>query len=773
MLSTRTSVLTCVLATAAVAQQSPEPPPSFGHSAHGAAYDEGPRQRPWPIDGIGRAPFPITTKVPEVQRWFDQANALLHSFWYHEAERALRWCIQLDPDCAMAYWALSRAVPYDRDRSKAFLDQAIERKHLVSERERRYIQAWEEAFVPSLERVELGRPGWNATSPKLAEELEKIVLDYPDDIEAKALYALNTMFHSGKYAVEAVLKEILAVAPEHPGAIHYRIHNWDSLDLGHVALDSCAAYGRVAWRVGHANHMPGHIYTKLGMWHEGAISLDAATRVEKDYMRERLVLPHQAWNYAHNRNFLAYAQSMLGMPSAALQGAHDMLNAPLDPDRNRAETGYSVFREGMDALRRTLVRFERWNEILEEGRIPWRDTDGDRLWRTYCEALANLGLGNLDVAEERALELRKLDDEAAAAAKGAPPPPAFEDLDAEERDKLFEAMRLADVRPIMRREVEGRLWLRRGDSVRGLRSLVEAAELEFAHREKDSDPPVYPRCLYNVLGEAYLELGSYRPAIAAFEKALEVIPNNGFSWSGIARARHALGEVDAARTALGRMRHTWSGVEPGVWQAERAEALGLDAAPEDVSPGPQRDYARTTLAELGPNTWQPYHAPMLEARDAQGRSVTLEDYRGRNVLLVFYLSDECVHCVEQLHAIEEKIGEFEKRDTVVLAISSDSPERNAANDVGRLPFTVLSDSADHANAIRFKSYDEFEGIELHSTQLIDSKGRLRWIRSGGDPFMDVPFLLAELDRMARIDARERLVVGDASSAAAPPDGSGR
>ena len=54
--------------------------------------------------------------------------------------------------------------------------------------------------------------------------------------------------------------------------------------------------------------MPGHIYTKLGMWDEGAIWLDAATRVEKRYMQERLVLPYQAWNYAHNRNFLANAQ---------------------------------------------------------------------------------------------------------------------------------------------------------------------------------------------------------------------------------------------------------------------------------------------------------------------------------------------------------------------------------------------------------------------------------------------------------------------------------
>ncbi len=54
----------------------------LGHSHIGPAWDEGPRQKPWVIDGIGRAEFPITTSNAEVQKWFNQGNALLHSFWY-------------------------------------------------------------------------------------------------------------------------------------------------------------------------------------------------------------------------------------------------------------------------------------------------------------------------------------------------------------------------------------------------------------------------------------------------------------------------------------------------------------------------------------------------------------------------------------------------------------------------------------------------------------------------------------------------------------------
>jgi hypothetical protein len=74
-----------------------------GHSSHGSAFDSGMRRKPWLIPGVGDAPFPITSKNKEVQQWFNQGNALLHSFWFEEAERSFRWCLKLDPDCAMAY----------------------------------------------------------------------------------------------------------------------------------------------------------------------------------------------------------------------------------------------------------------------------------------------------------------------------------------------------------------------------------------------------------------------------------------------------------------------------------------------------------------------------------------------------------------------------------------------------------------------------------------------------------------------------------------------
>src|SRR5260370_12390507 len=83
-------------------------PPDL-HSHYGEAFDSGPREKPWVMQGIGVAHFPVTTKVPEVQTWFDQGNALLHSFESFDAERAFRWCLKLEPCNAMAYWGLARS----------------------------------------------------------------------------------------------------------------------------------------------------------------------------------------------------------------------------------------------------------------------------------------------------------------------------------------------------------------------------------------------------------------------------------------------------------------------------------------------------------------------------------------------------------------------------------------------------------------------------------------------------------------------------------------
>src|SRR5205814_10578868 len=121
-----------------------------------------------------------------------------------------------------------------------------------------------------------------------------------------------------------------------------------------------------------------------------------------------------------------------------------------------------------------------------------------------------------------------------------------------------------------------------------------------------------------------------------------------------------------------------SDADAGLKIVQLARATGITANPRDSSPASQRNYALTSLERFGPNRWELYDAPKLEVRDADGKGVALEVYRGKNVLLVFYLGQECPHCIRQLHDIGEKKADWERLNTVVLAVSSATPVKNAA-----------------------------------------------------------------------------------------------
>ena len=718
--------LALLLSSAMVLMADDEP----GHSRHGTAFDSGLRQRPWKMEGIGHTHFPITTADPEVQQWFDQGNTLLHSFWFEEAERTFRWCLKLDPNCAMAYWGLARTGltwftggDLDKPELKRYLDflnEAVRRKDSVTPRERLYIEAWAATYLGESKGKELRQT--------LAKQLQKIVLKYPDDVEAKSLFALFTIGGGNALGTELVLREVLAREPDHPGAHHYRIHNWDHVDP-EQALLSCQQYGVVAPNIGHADHMPGHNYTKMGMWREAARSMDAATRVELRYMNERMALPYETWNYAHNRNYLCYIEEQLGMRRAALQGARDLLAAPRDPERNK-DNNYGAFDQGMAALVRGLVKFERWDDILTASNstaIPWRDTSEDKTLRAFAETMAYLGKTNLVNARSRLHDLKK--------------ELGMNEPDAKPKDEEW---------AIPVKVAEGELRSAEGDLLEATRFLTEAAALEKTARDNNDygdDPPRIPWPACRMLGDAYLEHGEYRLAVAAYERSLAQERNDAFALSGLAQAGFALGDRNKAEKCYARLLYEWSGADPDLRWVKAVEALGLKAKPAGETIAPERPYNADELAKLGPNNWEPYAAPPLSCLDTIGMRVTLDDFKGANILLVFYLSEECVHCMEQLTSINARASDWTENNTVVLAVSSARPEKNRASaKLGKLGIHLLSDH-NHENARRFASYDDFEDIELHSTILIDAKGRVQWKRTGGEPFSDVDFLLKSVKQL--------------------------
>ena len=716
-----TSALLLLATSFAVADDKP------GHSKHGSAFDSGMRTRPWVMKGIGESPFSITTKNPDVQKWFDQGNALLHSFWFEEAERSFRWCHKLEPENPMHYWGMARcglnwfsigSTEFDgKDvvRFTTFLKEAVKRKASATHHERMYIEAWEKAFAP----------GQKDRSKLMVARLQEIVIAYPDDLEAKALLALFNIGQGSGFANELLIQQVLAKSPMHPGAHHASIHNWDGVS-SEQAIRSCELYGKAAPEIGHALHMPGHIYSKIGMWHEAAIAMDSATRLELRYMNERLALPYETWNYSHNRNYLCYIQEQLGMATASIQGAADLLNAPLDPDYNPPEMGV-LSGQGEAAMVRALIKFERWDQILNPKGFAWSEKDDmGKIGKAFADALALSGLGKAEQAREQVTALKALVAKVKAASKEPMPFDQFVEV------------------------ADGMVSLAEGRTLEGQRALLNAAALEDTNRAAGmyaNDPPYDPWPVMRLLGDHYRKEGNLRLAIECYERSLKSEPNDGFSLSGLALSHFATGNREKATVYAGRLEQVWSQADPGLKWLEDVRALKLGASPTFETPRPERIYRPRDLDPIGPMNWEPFKAPNLQVVDRQGKLVRLSDMKGKNVVLVFFLGAACTHCVGQLKAINDRAAEFGAEDTVVLAVCSATPaELKKATALDQANVKFLSDNA-HENARRFSSYDDFEDMELHSTILIDRQGRIHWKRTGGEPFMNIDFLLSALKRM--------------------------
>lgn len=693
-------------------------PPQASESAPGRVSIPGrggARQKPWVLEGIGQTHFPITASSVEVQKWFDQGNTLLHSYWFYEAERAFRWSVKLDPECAMCYWGMARST--SGALQKALIVEAAKRKDKVTPHERSYIEAWEQRWVRDDGTSE------ESKQQRFEDALQQICIKYPDDLEAKLLFSNERLGSKDAYGIDAILRSVLAVAPRHPGALHYRIHLWDKKEPEYI-LSNSTLYGSIATSAGHGQHMVGHIFSGVGMWQEAAISMDTSNRIELRYMREHMALPFNNWNYAHNRDYLSFVQEQLGMYDAAVAGARELLAAPLDPRYNDLASTSGAHWMGLVDLVRAHVKFERWDAILKPGAVPWGSTVRDNMLKHYCETLAWMGLGVLDKAEKSMT--------AHAALKQQVEKPENKDFSTEYATQSA--------------ELKARMTLFSGNTLEGLALLTEAAKRDFEYR-KSTEGLGRGTVLYNVLGEAYLTLHSPELAASAFGKTLEVVRNDGFALSGLVNAYAAAGKTAEARRALGRLMFVWSDADRGLKWMESVKQWKLNVQPLDESPVTQRKYKSVDLQAFGPSTWDPYASPLLDATDVDGKKVTFDRFRGKNILLIFYPAGECPQCVAQLVELGKRRNAFLQSDVEFVVVSGDSPAQITALAKASDPHIQLLWDPNFEDTRRFHAYDDFEDMPLNSINMIDKYGKVHWFRTGGDPFTDYDFLLKEVQRM--------------------------
>ena len=123
-------------------------------------------------------------------------------------------------------------------------------------------------------------------------------------------------------------------------------------------------------------------------------------------------------------------------------------------------------------------------------------------------------------------------------------------------------------------------------------------------------------------------------------------------------------------------------------------------------------------------------APDFTAKDQDGKSVTLEEYRGRKVILYFYPKDDTPGCTKEACAFRDNLPNFNKVDAVVLGVSVDGEKAHRKfADKYELPFRLVADdSKSIVEAYGVWGLKKFMGREYMGTSrvtyLIDEEGTI-------------------------------------------------
>ena len=743
--------LSCLILLPALLCAAGNPPTGeevpAGHSYHGEVFNEGPRQGAWLMGNTGDVHFPITTASAEVQEFFDQGVGQLHGFWYLEAERSFRHIAALQPGCAMAYWGMAMANVNNDRRARDFIDEARARMEGVSERERMWIE--------SLHRYHHGEEKDDKRrSRRFIRDLESLIDRWPEDPEPRAFLAWAAWNYRRQHpigshqAVSSLIGEVLDTNSMHP-AHHYRIHLWDR-ERPDRALASAALCGQSAPGIAHMWHMPGHIYSGLHRYADAAWQQEASARVDHAHMMRARLLPDRIFNFSHNNEWLIRNLNHLGRARDAIDLARNMIELPRHPRYNTVSRRTSSSAYGRRRLMETLVRYELWEELLRLADTVLLEPSGvesDIIQRQNSLGLAAWQLGDADrlrsgreSLEELLARKRRERLEAADEAERK----AVADDQAE--DKVAEAM-VSAMRRFSRSITDLRAALARMDLYLAL--LEDRPEEARRHLGKTRGLPADQRA------RIHLALGEEEKAVEIIGKAVESSPGQVRVHAAAVEILHRAGRDEEAREMFGRLQDTASHLDDDLPVTLRLDRIASDLSipvpwkrPFQV---PDDTGIRPDLDSLGPFRWSPWQAPGWSLDSLHDGPVSLADYRGRPVLLVFYLGYGCAHCVEQLAAIVPRAGEFENRDIAIVAISTESrAELEKAYKESRLlediPFPILANpSLDIFRS--YRAFDDFEDVPLHGTFLIDGTGAVRWQDIGYEPFTDVDFILEESRRL--------------------------
>ena len=744
---------------AEVASEENQAGPLAGHSYHGEAFNEGPRQQAYLIPGMANVHFPITTKEPQAQKFFNQGISALHGFWYLEAERAFRQVNKLDPDCAMAFWGMAMANKGNSKRSKAFMEAAEKLKSNSSDMERRYIEA-RSAFV----KGDASKKKENADA--YIKKLEQLSIDYPDNLEALAFLAAAIYGNrsqsggSASYvALDAIIGKILVENPMHP-CHHYRIHLWD-YKKPQNALSSAILCGQSSPGIAHMWHMPGHIFSRVKRYDDAAWQQEASARVDHAHMMRDRLLPDQIHNYAHNNEWCVRNLLNIGRVEDAIALSKNLITLPRHP-RYNSPTGRGSSYYGRARLFTALYMYERWQDLIDQSNTRMLEPtskESEKVKRWKYVGIARAMLGQSDEADQILAELQTLLDHNRA-----------------EREQAGQAAKTKAEEAEKKNEKK-----KEADKQKAINKATADARRPWDTRVRDGE-----QAIAAIAGYTHLYHQQYKPALEQLRKA------GSIDRMTIAKLQHLTGETDAAikageshvkshtkevqplalwvellhsagktkeaKTAFEQLRDLSGSIDMQSPVFDRITALADDLGCEGAW---KKDLElkedigiRPDLDSLGPFRWQPSPAPEFVLRDHRNRKFSsTREFNGKPTIVIFYLGHGCLACAEQLQKFIPQVEKFREAGFEVMAISSDDDEslkQSIKHFDGKLTFTIVNDP--ELNVFKqYRVHDDFEEQPLHGTFIIDGNGKVRWQDISYEPFMNPDFVLQEAIRLRDIE----------------------
>ena len=462
----------------------------------------------------------MTSCNETAQRRFDRGMRYQHSFWYRQAGEIFEDVAKADSECGMALWGIALTLLNNPHGAPPASNlplglAAIQKAKAVgakTQRERDYIDALAVMYV-DYDKIDHRR-----RVQAYLKAMEALAGRYPEDDEAQIAYAITLNVAASpadkSYANQlkgaAVLEPIFKRQPQHPGVAHYLIHLYDYPPIAEKGLDAAMRYAKIAPAAPHAQHMPSHIFTRVGYWKESIAANQASVRAAK--------ADKAATDQLHGQDYMVYAYLQLAQDSNA--------RAVIDEMAKSTNVG-SEERGGLFALAASPARYmiERgdWQGAAELEVMPSKFPFIVAITH-FARALGAARAGNAEAAKADIAKLAEL------------------------RDQLREAKDAywAEQVDIQWQAASAWLFYAQGKYDDALKTMSAAADAE----DKTEKAPVTPGPLAparELYGAMLLERGIAKDALAAYEATLKKEPHRLGATLGAAKAEEKAGDLAKAR----------------------------------------------------------------------------------------------------------------------------------------------------------------------------------------------------------------------------------